>query len=310
MNIVCFGEALIDFKNTGPLAFQGYAGGSPMNVAVAAARLGGEVGFASQLSTDLFGSYLRGYMEENGVDTSLVLQNAAPSTLAFVAEIAGEAHFEFVANASADTLYDPVPRPEFPAEVALLQFGSISLLKEPAATAITETVARHRDGCLVVFDPNVRPALIDNKERYLASLAGWLALSHIVKVSAQDLRWLYPGVSFAELAKSWLALGPEVVIVTRGEGGVSLVRQGRDELTVRAPQVAVVDTVGAGDTFTGALMVALLEHGHAKDVAGLSDDAWREILAFSAAAAAFNCTRAGAQPPYREELERFLEAGY
>ncbi|UCH25395.1 MAG: carbohydrate kinase [Trueperaceae bacterium] len=305
MNIVCIGEALIDFKATGALAFQGYVGGSPLNVAVAASRLGGEVGFAAQVSTDMFGDDIVAFMHENGVDTAFVERSDAPSTLAFVSEIGGDAHFSFMANGAADTLYDPRPRPVFP-EPSYLQFGSISLLADPTATAITETVAAHKGRTTIVFDPNVRPALISDRGTYLEKLERWLALADIVKISAQDLSWLAPGMDVEELVSGWLERGPQAVIVTRGAEGASLLRQGRPIVTVPAPCVAVVDTVGAGDTFTGALMVALLERGGGS-MTGLSDEDAREVLRFAAAAAALNCRRAGADPPNRPELASYLE---
>ena len=306
MNIVCFGESLIDFKDTGRLAFQGYVGGSPLNVAVAASRLGADVGFAAQVSHDLFGAYIRRHMQENRIDTRFLLGSEAPSTLAFVEEEGGEAHFSFMANATADTLYDPQPRPEFPESLRLVMFGSISLLQEPAATAIVDTVAKHKRRSLVVFDPNVRPALIESREGYLEQLERWLALAHIVKLSTQDLGWLHPDTAIEDVARAWLEGGPEAVIVTRGDDGVSLFRRDADELTVSAPRVDVADTVGAGDTFTGGLMVRLLED-RVQDVTNVDDDIWRDVLGFAAAAAAINCTRHGAQPPYREELDGFLE---
>ena len=308
MNIVCLGESLIDFKDTGPLAFQGYVGGSPLNVAVAAARLGADVGFVAQVSHDLFGAYIRRHMKENRIDTSFLLGSEAPSTLAFVEEEGGEAHFSFIANATADTLYDPRPRPEFPESLRLVMFGSISLLQEPAASAIVETVAKHRSRSLVVFDPNVRPALIASRDVYLKKLEHWLTLAHIAKVSTQDLDWLHPGTPAADVARGWLERGPEAVIVTRGEEGVSLFRREADELMLPAPRVDVADTVGAGDTFTGGLMVRLLED-RVRDVATVTDDVWHDVLRFAAAAAAINCTRHGAQPPHREELDGFLEGG-
>ena len=304
MNIVCIGEALIDFKSTGPLAFQGYVGGSPLNVSVAASRLGGEVGFATQISKDMFGGYLRRHMHENGIETSFVLEHEAPSTLAFVEEIAGEAHFTFNSAGAADTLYDPQPRPRFPDSVRFVEFGSISLLAEPAASAIVDIVRAHQDR-IVIFDPNVRPTLIPNKDAYFEQLKGWLALSHIVKVSTQDLRWLYPDMTFAEVAKRWLELGANAVIVTQGEEGVSVFLPQDARFDVSAPKVKVVDTVGAGDTFTGALMTSLLDE---PEFDQLTEQSWRKVLTFAAAAAALNCQRSGAQPPTRSELETFMNS--
>ncbi len=301
MNIMCLGDALIDFKEVGPLTFKGFVGGSPLNVAVAGSRLGERVGFASQVSDDQFGRAIRAHLNENGVDTSFLLESDAPSTLAFVGEVEGEAVFDFIANRSADVLYDPQPRQTFPESVKMVQFGSISLLQEPAATTLTDTVAKHSHAT-VVFDPNVRPALIPDRDAFEARLRrDWLPISDLVKVSSQDLRWLYPDTPYEEVARAWLQEGPGAVIITDGGAGGTLHRRASEPLYVPAPRVTVVDTVGAGDTFTGALMVALLEEPKR------SDDAWRDALAFAAAAAAVNCTRAGADPPTRGELEAFLE---
>ncbi len=308
--IICMGDALIDFKETGPLAFQGFVGGSPLNVAVAAARLGEAVGFASQVSSDQFGSAIRAYLQDNDVGTEFLLESDAASTLAFVGEVDGEAVFDFIATRTADVLYDPQPRQVFPETVRLVQFGSISLLQEPAATTLTDTAAAHRERALAVFDPNVRPALIAHKGDYESRLKRqWLPISHLVKVSSQDLRWLYPGRAHAEVAADWLGHGPQALVVTDGGDGVALYRPAREALKVPAPPVQVVDTVGAGDTFTGALLVALLaEAGPGGDVLplALADTAWRKVLSQAAAAAALNCTRAGANPPTATELARFM----
>jgi fructokinase len=308
MNIISLGEALIDFKAKGHLLFQGYEGGSPMNVAIASARLGGEVGFGGQVSSDLFGKTLRDYMQKNNVDTSYLLEHSAPSSFAFVAEIDGQAHFTFVSNGAANTLYDPQPRPTFPDSLRFLQFGSISLLVEPTSSSIVDIVKLHRDRVTVVLDPNIRPALTLDKAAYLKSLESWISLVHILKISSQDLDWLYPNESYDAAAKRYLELGAGLVLVTDGDKGVTLYRtlrqaQGSSPLHVAAPKVTVVDTVGAGDTFTGSLMVALLEYQNLN----LSDDDWKKVLTFATHAAAFNCTRAGANPPNQKELQDFMK---
>lgn len=304
MNIICLGETVIDFKATEHLAFKAYVGGSPLNVAVAAARLGASVGFASQVSTDLFGHHVMSHLKTNHIDPQFVERSDAPSTLAFVDEIAGDAHYQFLSNGAADTLYDPQPRPSFPTDVRFIEFGSISLLTEPSSSAIIDIVRQHKERCITVFDPNIRPALIQSRGDYLQKLQDWLALSQLVKVSTQDLRWLYPDTPHSESARKWLELGPEVVLVTDGSNGVTLLDKAGQELSIPAPQVDIVDTVGAGDTFTGAMMTKLLEHVSGATLE-LSLDNWQNVLRWANAAATLNCTKAGAQPPSREELERF-----
>jgi fructokinase len=304
MNIVTCGEALIDFKDDGDLAFQGFVGGSPLNVAVAAARLGGEVGFATQISSDMFGERIVAHMRANAVAEDLLLRSDAPSTLAFVSERDGDAHFSFLNSGAADTLYDPQPRPTLPDSVRFLEYGSISLITEPSGTAITDLVALHAERLTPVFDPNVRPALIPDRAAYLRQLEGWLALAGIVKVSAQDLDWLYPERDAIAAAGEWLRYGPGAVVVTRGSEGAWLLRLGRAPLQVPAPSVEVVDTVGAGDTFTAALMVALNEHE--MPLSELPDGKAAAVLRFATAAAALNCTRPGADPPMRVDLEIYL----
>ena len=304
MKIVCFGEALIDFKETGPLAFQGFVGGSPLNVTLAAARLGTPVALAAGVSRDHFGDAIMAHLAHNGVGQQLITRSDAPSTLAFVAESGGDVDFTFVGAGAADTLYDPQPRPELPASVAFLEFGSISLLREPVASAVAAVIAAHRERCAVIFDPNIRPTLIPDRAAYLPRLEAALRLSHLVKVSAQDLRWLYPDELPLAAAQGWLQRGPEAVIVTRGDAGTTLLRA-QGQLEVPVPRIVVEDTVGAGDTFMGALMVRLIEQGHTESFSTLPDTVWHDALAFAAAAAALNCTRPGADPPTRDELTAF-----
>ena len=303
MNIISLGEALIDFKAKGHLLFQGYEGGSPMNVAIASAKLGGKVGFGGQVSSDLFGQALRDYLKKNNVDTNFLLEHPAPSTLAFVAEIDGQAHFTFISNDAANTLYDPQPRPTFPDSLRFLQFGSISLLVEPTSSSIVDIVKKHRERVTIVLDPNVRPSVTPDKQAFMKSLESWISLAHILKISSQDLDWLYPNEPYEETAKKYLELGAGLVLITDGDKGVTLYRKGHDNLHVAAPRVNVVDTVGAGDTFTGSLMVALLEYKNLN----LSGDDWRKVLSFATHAAAFNCTRAGANPPTKDELSDFMK---
>jgi len=310
MRIAVAGEALIDFINTGPLAFQGHFGGSPFNTAVAAARLGASTGYITQLSTDLFGEPLKAYLDSNGVDTRFVQRSEAPSTLAFVERGPTTNRYVFLAKHSADAGYAPEPLPDLPPETVFLQFGSVSLLNEPAATTITNLIAKHADRLIVSFDPNVRPSLIPDMAAYRQRAQTWLRHSRLLKISDEDVALLMPGSSFEECAQAWFALGVQAVVVTQGGAGASLFQPGRSRIDVRPPQVTVADTVGAGDTFTAGLLTALLDQDvqHAGDLVRLGDEAWRQVLSFAATAAALNCTRVGCNPPQRAEVDAFLRS--
>ncbi len=307
MKIAILGEALIDFKSTGELAFQGFVGGSSLNVATASSRLGQATTFLTQISTDLFGARLKDHMQQNQIDTDNVLETDAHSTLAFVEERGGQAHYSFMGIGAADTLYNPQPRPVLSSSVQFLQFGSISLLTEPTSSSITEIVENHRRGLTVVFDPNCRPSLTPDLAGYKLKLETWLKLAHLVKVSDQDLSWLEPDKTIEQVATNWLSKGPKAVIVTRGAHGSVLFRAGKPNLEIETPKVNVIDTVGAGDTFTAGLMVGLLEHGHTNSslLDTHSDETWLAVMQFAAVSAAINCTKAGANPPTRAQVEQF-----
>ena len=126
----------------------------------------------------------------------------------------------------------------------------------------------------------------------------------MLKISDQDLAWLEPGRAHANVAAAWLGLGPQAIIVTAGEKGATVFRRGAAPVQIMPPRITVVDTVGAGDTFSGALLARLSELAIETPaaLAALNDEAWRGLLLFAAEAAAINCTRAGANPPRRAEL--------
>lgn len=311
MRVAFVGEALIDFTGSGEraLAFQGHAGGSPLNAAVACARLGQPTGYVTQLSTDLFGEQLLQHLEASGIDTRFVVRSEAPSTLAFVERGPTTNRYAFFTNGSADGGWSPRPLPSLPDDCRFLHFGSISLLREPGASAITEFVKAHAGRVIVVFDPNVRTSLIADLPAYRDRFARWLALTDLLKLSDEDLAAIAPEGAVADVVSGWLdrgpGAGPQAVVFTRGAQGATLYRRGRAPLAVSAPKVAVRDTIGAGDTFGAALTVGLIERGvcRADQLLELADAAWRETLALAAEAAAWNCTREGADPPHRTDLK-------
>lgn len=308
MILVC-GEALIDMV---PLpaspeqpAYVAKCGGSLFNVAMGLGRLEVQVGFFGRLSRDPFGRMMRRQLEDDGVDPRFILDGDEPSTLAIVfLEGGAEPVYTFHDEGAADRMLrvEDVPA-ELPDEVRALHFGSISLLREPAATAYETLMQREHGRRLVSLDPNVRPGLIHDRAAYVARLEGWVALADLVKVSRADLEWLYPDVAPEAAAAEWLSRGPAAVVMTRGgDGAVAITADGEAE--VSGIRVAVSDTVGAGDSFTSGLLAWLERAGRLgrEAIRGVTPDELRTALTFANTAASVTCTRAGAQPPTLAEM--------
>lgn len=303
------GEILIDFtpvlEDGRTVGFRQHAGGSPLNVAVALARLGAKVEFVGKVSTDVFGRYLLARLASERVGTRFVAHADAPTTLAFVTLEDGDPAFSFYGERAADTLLRPDDLPEDIAAADFLHCGSISLLREPGASAIAGFVERSRGGPLVSLDPNIRPALVADPDAYRTLLHRLLCAVELVKLSQADLRWLAPGLSLENAASQLLETGPRLLVVTLGgEGCYALSRHG--ELRLRGLRVEVVDTVGAGDAFTGGLLFRLATLGVTSREAleTIDRSGLEEALRFALVAASLTCTRSGADPPNKEEVSR------
>ena len=304
MRIALVGEALIDFAGAGNLAFQGHSGGSPLNSAVACARLGQPTGYLTQLSTDLFGEHLLNEMQANGIDTRFVTRSDDPSTIAFVQRSPTTNRYAFYAAGSADSRWQPARLPELPETCRFVHFGSISLLQDPAASSITDFIEGNAGKRVIVFDPNVRLSLIKDLSAYRQRVQRWLKSTDLLKLSDEDVETLVPGASLDEAGEKLLESGPKAVVITRGGEGAVLYRKGHAPMPIVAPKIKVADTIGAGDTFTAGLSVALVNQGvvEAAQLGSLTDAAWFEVLRFAATAAALNCTREGANPPTLDEV--------
>ena len=307
--IVPCGEALVDFTPLRCGEAHGYRprpGGSPANVAVALARLEAPAAFLGRLSRDAFGRLLRHYLADNRVDLRYVRDGPEPSTLAFIhVPEGGEPEFAFYGEGTADRHLLPRDLPDaFPPDVGAIHVGSIALVLEPIATTLEGLIRRERRARLISLDPNVRPSLIRDPAAYRGRLEGWLAAADIVKVSRADLAWLYPGAAPERSARRWRALGPAAVVVTLGpDGAEGFAPAG--EARVPGLAVPVVDTVGAGDAFTGGLLAWLFHRGRLtrSDLERLSAADLEGALEYANRVAALTCTRPGADPPYRAEVE-------
>jgi len=305
--ILCCGEALIDMlparTAAGEEAFVPRPGGSVFNTAVALGRLGAPAGLFAGLSTDLFGPRLAAAAGAAGVDLSLSPRSSRPTTLAFVAFEGGEARYHFLDEGSAGRMLDPAALPALPAQVTALFLGGISLAAEPCGSAFEALARREAPRRVIMLDPNIRPALVAGGPAHRARLARLVALADIVKLSLDDLAWLEGAGEAPAQARALLGRGPRLVLLTQGAGGAAAYWPG-GVAHAPAPAVAVVDTVGAGDTFNAGVLAALHAAG-ALDRAALADPreaVLRRALGLGVRAAALSVTRPGADPPWAAEL--------
>jgi len=305
--VVVAGDALIDLTPTttvrGHLAYEPHPGGSCLNIAVGLGRLGVPTAFLARLSRDAFGQMLRTHLVASEVQSTYFVDTDDLTTLAAVHLRDGQATYSFHAVGAADRglLPDHV-MPLSPG--AALHLGSIALMLEPVASTLEGLLQREAGRRVVSLDPNIRPGLIPDREAFLHRFEGWVQLVDILKLSAEDLSWLYPDRSEDEVMRDWHAAGVPIVVVTHGEDGASASTP-LATASVAAPSIAVVDTVGAGDAFMSGALAHLHERGllardslRSLDAAGLT-----ELLETACLVAADTCTRAGAEPPRRRDLE-------
>ncbi|MCV2871298.1 carbohydrate kinase [Defluviimonas sp. WL0050] len=306
--ILSCGEALIDMlprkTGTGEDAFAPYPGGAVFNTAIALGRLGAPSAFLSGLSTDLFGTVLTDALTASDVDSTLAIRSARPTTLAFVRLVNGQASYAFYDENTAGRMLTPADMPALPDTVNALFFGGISLVGDPCGSAYEALMTREAASRVTMLDPNIRPGFITDEPAYRARIGRMLALSDIVKVSDEDLRWLEGPGDIGEVAERLLARGPKVVFVTEGAEGAHGFTA-RHEISVPARKVTVADTVGAGDTFNAGLLAALHRDGLLTKtaLADLTPDAMEAALTLGCAAAAVTVSRAGANPPWAGEID-------
>ncbi len=307
--ILCCGEALIDMiprpTVEGSTGFVPHAGGAVFNTAIALGRLGAKAGLLSGISTDSFGDILMTELAASDVSTSAVVRAARPSTLAFVHLSGGQATYSFFDENTAGRMIAPGDLVSVEPAVKALFFGGISLAVEPCADTYATLLENESPGRAVMIDPNIRPGFIRDEAVYRARLAKMFAKADIVKVSDEDLEWLVPDQEGLDArAAALLQRGPAFVLVTRGGDGADGYLATGEKLSIAAEKAEVVDTVGAGDTFNAGVLAKLAEMGvltKAK-VRNLSVEDAAAALAFGARVAAVTVSRAGANPPWADEL--------
>ena len=299
--VVC-GEALIDVIKDAYGAEHESAAGGPFNTARALARLGVPVSFLGRLSTDAAGRRLRDLLASDGVDVRLASVGDEPTTRAIATIDARGTDYAFetrgtsVPNLTLEML--PV---QLGHDVDALHVGTLGLVLDPMASSLIDFVHRERDRRLIMLDPNIRAGIAPDGE-YRGRLGAVIAMSTAVKASEADLSWLYPGLSYEQAASRLVDEGVGLVVVTLGQRGAFGAH--RDlHLHVPAPHVTLVDTIGAGDAFGAGLLAWLHDHGALSADLSVDRDELEAALAYACRVAAITCTRRGADPPWKRELD-------
>lgn len=301
---VVIGENLIDLLVRGDGQTTAVPGGGPFNVARTIARLGESVTFFSGLSHDAYGILLRRVLERDHVDLALTEPSPLPTALAVVDTSESSPRYSFhlrdaaafeVASRNAVNIYRALPLP------TALYVGTLGLVVEPMATMSEDVVLLADSSTLVILDPNCRPSATPDPDAYRSRVNRLLRRSDIVKVSTEDLEFLFPHMNPVDSATALLHGGAATVIVTDGGNVVHAYNDG-DVATVEVPPTRIEDTVGAGDALVGGLLAWWAARGLTRSDAR-SLQLVTEGLLVAIKIASVTCSRKGADPPWSSELE-------
>ena len=293
------GEVLIDLIPDGSKR-KPIVGGGPANTAKALSKFGIDTQFIDGISTDDYGQMAKEELVASGVKLDYVKYSDKPTCLAIVSlSDTGSASYEFVIENTAtfDFTLDWLANPQSE-RPSLLHIGTLATAIEPGASVLFEWAQSVAKVAPIVFDPNIRPAVIGDREQYVMQVERWISISSAIKVSNEDIKWLYPSLEIDQVVNSWLVKGPSLVVVTYGDKGLAGYRIG-EKIRIDAVKVAVADTVGAGDTVGAILVEAIVQDG----LDTLSGVRLEMMLKRAAKAAAITVSRSGANPPTLKEIE-------
>ena len=306
MRFVVCGEALIDLLpgeqvSSAETRWSALCGGGPMNTALGLARLGEDSHFLVRLGGDAFGRQLERYLQDNGVATDVAIKTGEPTSVAVVSlDAEGRATYTFHFQETSDFGWRAGEFPEL-RENDWLHFGSIGTISGPGARAVLNFV--RSTPASLSYDINVRPSVLSDRVEYFQRVEQLIAAvgasGGIVKASDEDICWLVDDPDPLPYAEAWcIEYGLALCIVTLGPDGAVAIKPDGRQFRVPGHAVELVDTVGAGDTFMAGFLASYAKR---------PDDVER-ALRWGAGASALVCSRQGANPPTRAELERFLSA--
>lgn len=300
--ITVIGEALVDVIVDTQGEVTSVVGGAPLNTARTVARLGLPATFLGGVSTDAFGRRIMGLLQADGVTLGLGHQVPEPTTLA-IAQIDedGAATYRFLMEGTSAAAVTPeMALAHMSTDCSVIHVGTLGLVLQPLADASVAVVAHAADDQLVMVDPNCRPSVMTSSPVFRGALNSVLKRADLVKVSGDDLQFLFPGVDALEAAVLLQVETGAVVLFTDGANAVHVIATDID-VVLDAPRVPVVDTVGAGDSFSGGFLAHWVHNNlHRDDVHDL--DHVVAAAKFGIAVAGITCQRAGANPPHANEV--------
>jgi fructokinase len=302
--ITVVGEALIDLAlASDDGAVRALPGGSALNIAVGAARLGYPAALMARISRDPFGELLRRHAIRNGVDLSAAPDADEPTAIAVAPGAAGRPADAGVYSA-AGWQWTSDELSWIPAATTVLHIGSLAWCAAPSATRVLRAAARVRQrGALVCMDLKVHPEVMGSPGRGHILLERAFKLADVVRASIEDIGWMYPERAPQAVAEQWLRLGPGLIVVTCGPSGAMAIRGSGSVLHRPAYPAEAIDTAGVGDAFTAALLGAMHRLGdEGKTPRALTARDLAEVLDSAILAAAMTCERPGADPPTATEF--------
>ena len=315
IDVTALGELLIDFIQNGkseqgnPL-FEANPGGAPCNVLAMLSKLGHKTAFIGKVGKDSFGKQLKDTLEEVGIDaTYLTMDDEVPTTLALVHTLAdGDRDFSFYRNPGADMM---LTEEDIPEEVIqnskIFHFGTLSMTHESVRNATKKALdIAKKTGCIISFDPNLRPPLWDSLDAAKEQVLYGLQYCDILKISDNEIQWLTGEEDYTD-GVNWILerFHIPLILVSMGKEGSRSYYKGNTVEVAPFLQKNTIETTGAGDTFGGCVLHYILEHG----LENLTEENLVEMLRFANAAAALITTRKGALRvmPSVEEINSILK---
>lgn len=310
--VVCFGELLIDVisTDTGSLikakGFLKKFGGAPANTAAGLAKLGVPVGFIGKVGDDPFGHFLKGVLDENGVDTdSLILSRTEKTTLAFVSLTeSGERDFTFYRGAHEAIEPSEV---NLPKDTFLFHFGSLTQTNESANKATQKLIEQAKEiGAIISYDPNIRESLWGDLQKAKKVILETAKKVHILKINEDEAKLLSGTSDISEASRILFTDNLDALFITLGENGC-FYKTKNSEGNVPVPiKVEVVDTTGAGDAFNAGYILAI--HKMSKRIQEMTKDELESGLRMANIIAALTTTKKGAIDacPSPEDLKQYI----